>query len=466
MTAFHMTIGGRAVAGASTFPVINPANEQIVAQCPRADSALLNAAVQAAKAAFPAWSALSLEARRTKLLAAADSVEKRSEEIARLITAEQGKPLMHSQIEMLGAVGMMRALASFDMQPKVVAEDANGKFIEHRAPLGVVAAITPWNVPVALITVKAIPALLAGNTLVAKPAPTTPLSTLVYVEILNQHLPPGVCNVICDINDLGAELTSHPDVAKVSFTGSNATGKKVMASAASSLKRVTLELGGNDAAIVLDDVDPKTVAKQLFDGAMVNSGQICLAIKRAYVPDSKYEAVCSELTKLAESAVVGDGMKPGVEYGPIQNKMQFERVKNLIEDTRKRGKIIAGGESYGPGYFVKPTIVRDIPDDARLVREEQFGPVLPVLRYTDIDDAIRRANDTEYGLGGTVWSNNPKRAAEVATKLKTGCVWVNCHMNITPFISMGGIKQSGMGLELGQHGFEEFTERRLVYAMN
>ncbi|MCS6947271.1 MAG: aldehyde dehydrogenase family protein, partial [Steroidobacteraceae bacterium] len=364
---FHLLINGRAVSGATSLPVINPATEQVLAVCARADSAQLHAAVQAAKAAFAAWSAVPLETRRAKLLAIADACEQRSEELARLLTAEQGKPLAHARGEVAGSIFFIRALASFEMKPKVVAEDAGGRFVEHRAPLGVVAAITPWNFPISLITVKAVPALLAGNTLVAKPAPTTPLTTLRYLEIFNEFLPPGACNVIVDNNDLGSELTAHPDVAKISFTGSSATGKKVMASAAATLKRVTLELGGNDAAIVLDDVEPKTAAQRLFDGAMVNSGQVCLAIKRAYVPERHYDAICEELARLADAAKVGDGMQPDTEFGPIQNKMQFERVKSLIDDARRVGKIVAGGETFGPGYFVRPTIVRDLPDDARLV---------------------------------------------------------------------------------------------------
>jgi len=464
MSTYRLQIGGRAVAGATTMPVINPATEAVITECPRADLAQLNAAVAAAKAAFPAWARLDLAARRQKLLAIAADLTRHAAELARLLTAEQGKPLAHAEGEVAGAIAFMEALASLDLPTRVLQEDATGSFLEHHTPLGVVAAITPWNFPVSLFTIKAVPALLAGNTVVAKPAPTTPLTTLRIAEIYNAHLPAGVLNVIIDCNDLGAELTAHPDVRKVSFTGSTATGKKVMGSAAGLLKRVTLELGGNDPAIVLDDVDPKSVARNLFEGAMMNSGQVCLAIKRVYVHKSQYEAICSELASLAEAAVVGDGMAPGTQFGPIQNKMQYERVNGLIESGAREGKIIAGGRRHeGAGYFVRPTIVRDIADSARLVREEQFGPVLPVLSYTDVDDAIRRANDTDYGLGGTVWSSDPKRAQEVAMKIDSGIVWVNSHMNVSPLVGTGGSKQSGMGLELGVEGLEEFTQRHLVF---
>ena len=249
-----------------------------------------------------------------------------------------------------------------------------------------------------------------------KPAPTTPLATLRFAELIKDVLPPGVLNVITDANDLGDEMTKHPDIRKISFTGSTATGKKVMASAAQTLKRITLELGGNDAGIVLDDVDPKKVAPGIFDGAFQNTGQVCIAIKRLYVHESVYDEMCNELVELAKSAVVGDGVKQGTKLGPLQNKMQYEKVKGFLEDARKNGKIVAGGAAMDrPGYFIDPTIVRDIAEGSQLVDEEQFGPVLPVIKYSDKDDAIRRANATTYGLGGSVWSSDIKRAHEVAT---------------------------------------------------
>ena len=463
MSSYHLQIGGHAVAGATSMPVINPATEAVITECPRADLAQLNAAVAAAKAAFPAWARLDLAARRQKLLVIAADLTRHAAELARLLTAEQGKPLAHAEGEIAGSIAFMEALASLDMPTRVLQEDATGRFLEHHTPLGVVAAITPWNFPVSLFTIKVIPALLAGNTVVAKPAPTTPLTTLRIAEIYCAHLPAGVLNVIIDCNDLGSELTAHPDVRKVSFTGSTATGKKVMGSAAGLLKRVTLELGGNDPAIVLDDVDPKSVARSLFEGAMMNSGQVCLAIKRVYVHDSQYEELCSELAQLAEAAIVGDGMDPETQFGPLQNKAQYEKVKGFIDDARKRGTIIAGGTTTGDrGYFIRPTIVRDIPDDARLVREEQFGPVLPVLRYSDLDDAIARANDTDYGLGGTVWSSDPERAYEVALRIDSGTVWVNTHLDVPPDVPFAGAKQSGLGAELGQEGLEEFTQAKIV----
>jgi acyl-CoA reductase-like NAD-dependent aldehyde dehydrogenase len=252
-------------------------------------------------------------------------------------------------------------------------------------------------------------------------------------------------------------------VAKVSFTGSTATGKKVMASAAATIKRVTLELGGNDAAIVLDDVNVKETAAKILQGAMTNSGQICFAIKRVYVPESLYEAMCAELARLADQLVVGDGLDAATQMGPLQNQVQFDKVREFLADARANGKVIAGGKVLErEGYFIAPTIVRDIADDARLVREEQFGPVLPVLKYTTVDEAIARTNSSEYGLGGTVWGSDTQRAFEVAQRIASGTVWVNKHLDLPPDIPFGGAKQSGFGCEMGQEGLEEFTQSKII----
>jgi acyl-CoA reductase-like NAD-dependent aldehyde dehydrogenase len=463
MDAFHLLIAGKPVAGASTFNVMNPATEEVLAACPRANLAQLNEAVAAAKAAFPTWAATPLKGRSRLLLELADALGGRSDDLARLLTQEQGKPLLAAREEIGETIDTLRIFAAMDLPLKVLEETDSARIVQQRTPLGVVAAITPWNFPIVLLAIKLAPALLAGNTVVIKPAATTPLTTLRVGEICARIFPAGVVNVIADMNDLGDALTSHPHVAKVTFTGSTATGRKVMASVAGTLKRLTLELGGNDAAIVLDDVDPRAIAPKLFQAAMVNSGQVCLAAKRVYVPDSLYDAVCAELAKLAESAVVGNGLDAGTQFGPVQNKMQFDKVQGFIAEARERGKVIAGGTPVeGRGYFIRPTIVRDIADDARLVREEQFGPVLPVLRYSDLDEVIARANSTEYGLGASVWSADPERAYEVALRIDAGTVWVNKHLDLPPNIPFGGAKQSGLGTEMGQEGLEEFTQAKII----
>ena len=463
-TDFRLLIDGRLVPGASRMDVINPATGKPLVQCPRADVGQLNDAVAAAKAAFPAWSRRSWEDRRKYLVALAEALAKHQDEFARLLTLEQGKPLMQAQFEMGGAIAMIQAFTEMKIEPKVLREDATQKIVQLRAPLGVVAAITPWNFPMILLMIKLAPALAAGNTVVAKPAPTTPLTTLKFGELAASILPPGVFNVITDQNDLGTPLTQHPDVAKVAFTGSTATGRKVMASVAGTIKRITLELGGNDAAIVLPGTNVKEVAPKIFFGAMVNAGQVCLAIKRIYAHESIYEELCSELAKMAEGSVVGDGMDPSTQIGPVQNKTQYEKLKEFIADGHARGKVIAGGKALDrDGYFIAPTIVRDIADDSRLVREEQFGPVTPVMKYSDIDDAIARANSTEYGLGGTVWGSDLEQAYQVASKLDTGTVWVNKHLDLPPDIPFAGAKQSGLGTEMGHEGLEEFTQPKVIH---
>lgn len=464
LAPFKLLINGKLVAGAQNMEVINPATGRSFVSCPRADVAQLNEAVAAAKGAFPAWSRRSWQERRQLLIALAGALAKHQDEFARLLTLEQGKPLVQAQFEIGGAIAMIQAFTGMKIEPKTLREDATQKIVQLRVPLGVVAAITPWNFPMILLMIKLAPALISGNTVVAKPAPTTPLTTLRFGELAASILPPGVLNIIADQNDLGGTLTQHPDVAKVAFTGSTATGRKVMASVASTIKRITLELGGNDAAIILPGVSAREIAPKIFMGAMINAGQVCLAIKRVYAHESIYEELCAELAKLADSSIVGDGMNPDTQIGPVQNKVQFEKVQEYIADGRARGKIIAGGKATeGGGYFISPTIVRDIPDDARLVREEQFGPVMPVMKYSNVDDAIARANSTEYGLGGTVWGADLDQAYEVAAKMDTGTVWVNKHLDLPPDIPFAGAKQSGLGTEMGLEGLEEFTQPKIIH---
>lgn len=469
MTAAHefrLLIDGALRSGASSFDVINPATGQPFARCPKADTALLDEAVAAAKRAFPSWSAVPLVERAALVDKLADALDARAQDFATLLTAEQGKPVAQALGEVRGSVGVLRAFAAMRLEPRVLRNTDRNTVVEQRFPLGVVAAITPWNFPLILLVNKIGPALVAGNTIVCKPAPTTPLTTLLLGELAQAILPAGVLNTVCDENDLGPRLTGHPDVAKVSFTGSTATGKKVMAAASETLKRVTLELGGNDAAIVLDDVDPVYAAGKVFEGAMRNAGQICVAVKRAYVPSRHYDEFCAEIARLAQEMVVDDGANQGAQMGPVQNRAQFEKVAALIEDSKARGKVIAGGAPLDrPGYFIPPTIFRDIDDDAPLVRDEQFGPVLPVLRYDDIDTLIERVNGTEYGLGGTLWCNDVETASSVAERITTGTVWINQLMAIDPRIPFRGLKQSGYGTEMGQEGLEEYTSARIVNLM-
>ena len=464
MNTFKMLIDGHLEDGATAMDVINPATEEVLASCPRASKAQLDQAVAAAKAAFPAWSKSSLEERKKSLNAIADIVQAHADELGRLLTQEQGKPLKDAIGEAQGLAAMFRYFAKFDLADKVLEDGDKRKVALRRKPLGVVALIVPWNFPLIILGSKVPPALLAGNTIVLKPAPTTPLATLRFAELIKDALPPGVLNVITDANDLGGELTRHPDVRKVSFTGSSGTGKKVMSSAAQTIKRVTLELGGNDAGIVLDDADPKSAAPGIFNGAFRNSGQVCIAMKRLYVHESIYDRMCEELTSLAEAAVVGDGLEQGTQFGPLQNRMQFEKVKEILEDARRHGNVLAGGDVPDKGFFIRPTIVRDIDDGTRLVDEEQFGPVLPVIKYSDPEDALARANASPYGLGASVWSSNPERALAMAERMDAGTVWINKHSELAANIPFGGAKESGIGVEMGEEGLAEFTQLQVINA--
>ncbi|MBV27925.1 MAG: aldehyde dehydrogenase [Gammaproteobacteria bacterium] len=463
MGAYKLLINGEMVDGELSMDVVNPATEEKLADCPRASEKQLNSAVAAAKAAFPAWAKTPMDQRKAAVLSIADTIEANAAELAQLLTKEQGKPLEAATVEVYGMAAFCRYFTSLDL-PVEVLEDSDGRRVEvHRNPLGVVGAIVPWNFPLILMAFKLPPALIAGNTLVIKPAPTTPLSTLRIGELIKDILPPGVINFITDVNDLGAPLTAHPDVRKISFTGSTETGAKVMAGAAGLLKRITLELGGNDAGIVLDDVDPKEAAPKLFDSAFQNSGQVCIAMKRLYVHENIYDEVCDELASIANDTIIGDGLEQGTKLGPLNNKMQYDKVKELIEEAKNDGNVIAGGEFPDkPGYFIRPTIVRDIKEGSRLVDEEQFGPVLPVMSFADESEAVARANSSAWGLGGSVWSSNPERAYALAEQMDSGTVWINKHAELDPTIPFGGAKMSGLGTELGQEGLQEFTQQKII----
>lgn len=463
MQDFKLLINGELVAGDATMDVINPATGKVLTTCPRGSAAQVNLAVAAAKEAFPAWAAKGYAERGAIIGKYADAIEARFAEFTTLLTQEQGKPTADAQWEVGGMLAFLRYFAAMKVEPKVLIDNETTRVEQHRKPLGVVAAITPWNFPMLLLNGKLAPALLAGNTIVAKPAPTTPLTTLLLGEVAKDIFPKGVFNTVTDANDLGGLLTQHPDVRKISFTGSTATGKKVMASAADTVKRVTLELGGNDAAIVLEDANPKEIAPKIFGTAFANNGQVCVAIKRLYVHEKIYDEVVNELSALANAAVVGDGLEAGTTLGPLQNKMQFEKVKALVEETKKAGKVVAGGQvSDGGGYFIRPTIVRDVTDGDRIVDEEQFGPILPIIKYSDSEDALKRANNSPYGLGGSVWGKDTARASALASRLDSGTAWVNKHLDLAPGVPFGGAKQSGTGVEFSEEGLLEFTQNQVV----
>jgi acyl-CoA reductase-like NAD-dependent aldehyde dehydrogenase len=464
-TEFTHTIDGRGESSERSFDVINPATGKPFARCPDAAKAQLDQAVAAARKAFPSWSELSFEKRRGYLTRFAQAIRERGEELVPLLVREQGKPLQSAQREVTHAPEQIELLSSIEVKNELLRDDGQTRIELRYRPLGVVGSITPWNVPIAIAIGRIVQAVYTGNTVVQKPSPYTPLATLKMGELTRDIFPPGVLNIIAGGDELGPWMTAHPGIDKISFTGSIATGKKVLTSCSTNLKRCTLELGGNDAAIVLDDVDPRAVARSIFWAAFANCGQICVAIKRLFVHERIYEPMCKELAELARTVKVGDGLDPGTEIGPIQNKMQFDRVIGILEDTKRLGtaRILAGGEVLDrPGYFIAPTIVADIKEGTRLVDEEPFGPILPVIRYTDVDDAVRRANDTRYGLGGSVWTNDVKKGSEIAARLEVGTAWVNQHRTPDPFIPFGGAKESGLGREYSSLGLKSYMEAQVI----
>jgi acyl-CoA reductase-like NAD-dependent aldehyde dehydrogenase len=466
MKTYSMIIDGKPVSTENTFQVINPATGDSFARVAAGDTSHVDQAVVAARAAFPAWSATPDAERQRLLHAIGAALEANMPELMELVTKENGKPLkglnsVGSGMEVGGAIAWTHVTAGLELPVEVIQDNDDARIEVHRKPLGVVGSITPWNWPLMIAIWHVIPALRAGNTVVIKPSELTPVATVRFVELANAILPPGVLNIVTGKSGsgIGAAIARHPGIDKIVFTGSTATGKQIMQNAAANLKRLTLELGGNDAGIVLPDVDPKVMAPKLFGVAFNNNGQTCACLKRLYVHESIYEEMCAELAKVARETIVGNGLNPETQLGPVQNQAQLSFVQELADDARAHGaRFLCGGRIVaGNGYFYEPTIVADVTDGLRLVDEEPFGPILPVIKYSDIDDAIRRANDNPNGLGGSIWSNDRAKAAQLALRLECGTAWVNEHGAIQPDAPFGGVKQSGIGVEFGRYGLEEYT---------
>ncbi|WP_454754669.1 aldehyde dehydrogenase family protein [Cupriavidus necator] len=459
-----MTIDGRAVLSLAGFHVLNPATELVMAEAPDCTAKQLDEAVASARRAAPGWAGLSLQKRQAYVKQIGETISANVEELAQLLTQEQGKPLNDARGEVQRAAFWCSEIAKLEIPVLTLADSATELVRVYRVPLGVVGGIVPWNFPLALAMWKVAPALLTGNTMVLKPSPYTPLTTLKLGEMLRDVLPAGVLNVISGTDALGPLMSAHPGIDKISFTGSTQTGRKVMASAAVNLKRLTLELGGNDAAIVLPDVDIEELAPILFWAAFRNNAQFCLAIKRLYIHEDIYDRLTQALIRLANETRVGPGSEESVQLGPVQNRLQFERLQDLLEDTRRNGyRILVGGQlSARKGYFFPVTLIDNPPETARVVQEEAFGPILPLLKFSDIDDVIQRANNSEYGLGGSVWGRDEDQAMRIARQLKTGTVWVNEIHTIGPNKPLAGHKQSGVGVENGEEGLLEYTVPQTV----
>jgi aldehyde dehydrogenase (NAD+) len=458
-------IDGELVTTAKALDVVNPANEQVIGQVPACGAEELDRAVAAARRAFKTWSKTPVDDRRAVIQKMAAAIDANFDELFRLLTAEQGKPHQQAQFEIGGCSAMMNAQSTLTLE-ETINEDSDTRLSRtRRVPVGVVGGIVPWNFPVLMAVQKIAPAILSGCTIVLKPSPFTPLTTLKFAELIKDIVPAGVVNIITGEDALGPMITAHPDIDKITFTGSTATGKKIMEGASKDLKRITLELGGNDASIVLPDADVAKVAEQLFWSSFTNAGQICVAAKRIYIHEDIYDEMSAAIAAYAKTVTVGDGANQGTGVGPIQNKKQFDRVCELIEDAKTNGyKFLVGGDvdPSGSGYYVPITILDNPPEDARIVAEEQFGPVMPLMKFSSDDEVIARANNSEYGLAGAVWTKDTERGVKIAEQLETGTVWINEFLHLSPFAPFGGHKQSGFGAEYGIEGLKEFTYSQVI----
>ena len=462
---YTMTIKGEPTQASGTFEVFNPATCEVIANAPAANRAQLDEAVSAAREARPRWSATPLAQRRKALEAVADAIERHAEDFMKLLTREQGKPRADAEWEIGGSVIWCREIAKQSLEEQVLDDTPERRVFTRFTPVGVVGGITPWNFPVLLAMWKIAPALVTGNCIIVKPSPFTPLCTLKLGELCRSVLPPGVFSVISGGDDLGKWMTAHPGIDKIAFTGHTETGKNVMRSAAGNLKRLTLELGGNDPAIVLADVDPKEIAPKLFWAAFQNNGQFCNATKRLYVHEQVYDKVLAALVEYSKTVKVGDGAHTGTQLGPIQNEPQYRKVLEYFDDCSTQGyRYAVGGavQSNLPGWFIPVTLVDNPPENSRIVKEEPFGPILPVLKWSDEEDVIRRANDTQYGLGASVWGRDLAAVQRIGGSLQAGTVWLNEVHQYSPHQAFGGHKESGIGCENSLHGLMGYTNWQTV----
>ena len=453
--------------GGGSVELKNPSTGEVIAAISYDSADDVAAAVDAAATAQRSWGALTHAERCEYLVRCAEAIEDNAETLAELLSREQGKPLNgpNARFEVGACAAWLRATAAIPVEETEVVNDGDTFATLAYRPIGVVGAIGPWNWPMMITTWQVAPALRMGNGVVVKPSEYTPLSVAALVRVLNYVLPEGVLSIVVGDGAIGAELTTNPRVGKIMFTGSTATGKKIAATAAGDVKRLTLELGGNDAGIVLDDVDPRAIAEDLFWGAFINTGQTCAALKRLYVPGSIYDDVVEALAEVATAMPMGDGLDEHNVLGPLQNKAQFDIVKELVRAAVDGGaRVVVGGDpdEDQPGYFYPTTLVADIAPDNPLVVKEQFGPALPIVRYDDLDWAIEQANALDFGLGGSVWSADRERAREVAARIQAGTVWINSHGGVDPRIPFGGTKGSGYGVEFGELGLKELAVGQVI----
>ncbi|KAM0335215.1 hypothetical protein ACHAQA_000257 [Verticillium albo-atrum] len=467
---FANVVGGELKTTASTRTGINPSTLEPLAPVPVSSREDVDVAVAAAAKGAAEWAKVPLEKRREAVIQYADKLAAHAQDFAALLTKEQGKPLPAALFEVQQAIGTLKGITQLPFGDEVVEDSDNNRIVTRYVPIGVAVGIVPWNFPIVLATFKLGPALVTGNSIILKPSPFTPYCGLKLAEIAQEFFPPGVVQALSGDDSLGPWLTAHPGVQKVSFTGSTPTGIKVMESCAKTLKRVTLELrrGGNDAAIICSDVDIAAVAPAITTLALYNSGQVCIAIKRIYVHSSIYPQFLDAMVAFAKTMTVGDGTASDTVLGPVQNSMQYERVKGLIASIEAEKLNVAFGDvkvtaAQEKGYFISPIIVANPPDDAKIVVEEPFGPVFPVLQWTEEEDVIRRANNSDMGLGASVWTRDQAQADRVSRQLQAGTVWINTHLELRPDAAFGGHKLSGVGSELGVNGLKSFCNIQTIH---
>jgi acyl-CoA reductase-like NAD-dependent aldehyde dehydrogenase len=463
---FYDIIGGQRFSAARKLSVINPATGKELATVSDIDAATLDDAVDAARKAFLPWRGFQLARRKEILNEALTEIDRHAEELSVLLTAEQGRPLFQARWEIdLLTKRFGPAFMQMDI-PEIEQDLADiGHVFKRYTPIGVVGAITPWNLPVLISFIKTLPALLAGNTVVLKPSPFTPLTVLRISDYIRDLLPPGVLNTVTGGDELGPWMTSHPGIDHITFTGSTATGKRVMASASATLKHVSLELGGNDPGIILADADPHAIAQDLFNSMFLLSGQGCICLKRLYIHEDIYAALTNGLVAVARSAKVGNGLDPNTVLGPVQNHLQYQRLQSTWEEIRKsRATILFRGDvpTNEKGFFFPVTLLDNPPEDASYVAQEIFGPIRSVFKYKTVDEAIRRANNTSYGLGASVWGKNSDELQRVACQLEAGTVWINQHLVRNPLVPASAYKNSGIGVELGEEGVLEFCHIQVI----
>lgn len=461
-TDFRMLVGGMMTEGVGTIEVENPSTGEICARVTAATPAQLEQAVAAASKTEN-WSQ-DEALRRTTLLKMAEIVDSNVGELARLLSLEIGLPIKVAQDEVTGATGFLRYRAETPLPRDLLYDDARQRVEVVRRPIGVVGAIIPWNAPILIACEKIATALVAGNSVVMKPSPLAPLALLRLAELWAEVVPQGVLNVVLGGANLGASLVAHPQVGMISFTGSIGAGQSISATAAEGLKRLSLELGGNDAAIVMPDIDVAKVAPRLFMAAFYRSGQVCAAIKRIYVHQDIADQLTEALKAQAEACILGDPFDPETTMGPLSNRQQFEILGELVFAAAAHGgRVVCGGSALDrPGYFFQPTLFVDVEESNPLVQEEQFGPALPIVTFTDADEAVERANATRFGLGGSVWASDVDLATRLCAKLRCGSAWVNRHGIVQPDIPFGGMKASGVGRANGNVGLDSYAELQTV----